>query len=88
MEGKSIEELLEMLPPLQEKAALDLCRLITIEINLNGTKVNVRKWLKSLRYVKQDMVESGHEYGDDVFDFIDYIEKEAEQFLFMPKKIR
>ena len=88
LEGKSIEELLEMIPPLHEKMALALCSMITNEIDNNGTKVNVRKWAKSLKYVKADMLEEEHKYKNDVFDLIIIVEREAEQFLFMPKKIR
>ena len=82
LEGKSLEELFEMQMTYLNKMAGSLCELITREIDNDGTKKRVRAWLKSLRNVHGDLIAMGAPMLESIKD----TEKEAEDFLFQPKK--
>ena len=87
LEGKSIEELIEMQKPCLYKMAESLCKLISSEIEVEGTKKRVAAWLKNLRDVRSGLLEMEGPTSEMV-EIIRSIEKEAEDYLFLPKRIK
>jgi hypothetical protein len=85
LEGKSIEELLEMQKDCLHRMAGCLCELITREIDNDSTKKRVRAWLKSLRDVRNNFLEIKGA-SSEILTTIKDTEDEAEGFLFQPKR--
>jgi hypothetical protein len=85
IEGKSIEELIEMQKPCLCKMVTCFCELITREIDAQGQKVRIRGWLRGLREMRRELSELGH-LDNELNKTISVIEKESEDYLFLPKK--
>ena len=85
LEGKSIDELLEMQKTCLNRMAENLCELIICEIEGNGTKKRIRTWLKSLRNLRADLLAIDG-VSLEILATIENAEQEAEGFLLIPKR--
>jgi hypothetical protein len=94
LEKCSISELIDLERACLYKMASCLCQLITREIDSQGTKKQIRAWLRTLRFVHQelrayyDKRRDDNASLDDLLATIRTTEQEAEAFLFIPKRER
>lgn len=84
-EGKMIEELVEMQKDCLYKMAGCLCKLITTEIDLHGSKKRIRRWDKGLTEVTGSLLEMDS-LPRELAEIMSDVGKEAQDYLFLPKR--
>jgi len=84
LDDYTVIELLQLQTECYAKLVSTLCQLITSEIDNRGTKKRVRAWLKSLREIHKELMQS-ESLDQETASILNSVEIEAAAYLFNPK---